>query len=78
MLKVLEVVLKAPGVVLYVREILNGVRCVRWFILCMPFFVLFYMLLCISGGCGGRAPFARGTRVMRFVPEAEKDVQHVL
>ena len=30
------------------------------------------------GGRGGRSLFAGGSRAMRYVLEAEKDVQHVL
>ena len=75
-LKVLEVVLKVLESALYMLEIVNGVRCVLWvlgFMLCM----LFCLLLC-SEGRGRRPPFARGTRVMCYVLEAEKDVRHVL
>lgn len=73
MQKVLEVVLKALEAVLYMLELVNGVRLVP----CVMGVHTLYAIL-YSRGRGGRALFAGVGRVMRYALEGEKDARCVV
>jgi len=74
---VLEIVPKVEEVVLCCRYLSE------WCTMCVmcagghALHTVLYTAL-YSRGSGGRAPFARGARVMRYVLEAEKNMRHVL
>ncbi len=71
---VLEAVLKVLEIVLYMMEVVNGVRCVLWvlgvmlcMLFCVLFCVLFCMLLCILEAAEGELCLLEVLEVMRSV-----------